>query len=245
MKRMNLKARFYLVPKTFCTILLEEGPDSALRFVSDYHTLRKILRKRLATIIDKFSIAHPGDAYQKYLDIDRWLYESMRRFYFLGLKKSKEKKAILDLGTGAGYFPFICNYYGHKAEAIDVPDNPMYNEIIRELGITRYTQYIRAFKDLEINKQYDLITAAMICFNNHKTSNVWHIKEWDYFLKSVSRRNLKPDGQFFLSFNSETEEEPVNKELLEYFVSNNGDLNNVEVFLKREAFLLKSSEAVA
>jgi SAM-dependent methyltransferase len=245
MKKMNLKARFYLVPKTFFTVLFNEGPDSAFRFRSDYRTIRKTLRKRLAGIVKKFSIDHPGEGYQKYLDIDRWLYESMRRFYFLGLNKTTEKKTILDLGTGAGYFPFICNYYGHRAEAIDVPDNPMYNEIVKELGIARFTQYIRAFKDLEVDKQYDLITAAMICFNNHKTPDVWHIKEWDYFLKSISRRNLKPNGQVFLSFNAETEEEPVNRELLEYFEMHDGDLINVEVFLKKEAFLTKSSEAVA
>ena len=161
----------------------------------------------------------------------------MKRYYFLGLNKTRGSKVILDLGTGAGYFTFICNYYGHRAEAIDVPDNPMYNEIIKELGITRHAQYIAAFKDLDVNRQYDLITAAMICFNNHKTPNVWHIKEWDYFLKSVSTRNLKPNGKLFLSFNSESEEVPIDKELLEYFVLNNGELNDLEVFFKRESFI--------
>jgi hypothetical protein len=235
---MNLKARVYLVPKTFFIILMEEGFKAAVQFVSDYRILRKTLRKRLSNIIKEFAIDHPGIGYQKYLDIDRWLYDSMRRYYFLDLNKGSRGKTILDLGTGAAYFPFVCNYYGHKAEAIDVPDNPMYNAIIKELGITRYSQFIRAFKDLEVNKQYDLITAAMICFNNHKTPGVWHIKEWDYFLKSVSLKNLKPNGKLFLSFNSESEDEPMNKELMEYFEMYNGELNNLEVFLTRENHLL-------
>jgi len=239
---MNLKARFYLVPKTFLTILFSEDFKSASRFVSDYRFLRKNIEKRLANIKEKFNIDNPGIAFQKYLDIDRWLYESMKRVYFLGLNKSNNKKSILDLGTGAGYFPFVCTYYGHRAEALDVPDNEMYNQIIRELGINRYTQSIKAYRELDVNNQYDLVTGFMICFNNHKTPNVWHIKEWDYFLKALSKKNLKPDGKIFLSFNPETEEEPVDKDLLNFFLLHHGDVKDTEVFFRREDFLTRSSE---
>jgi hypothetical protein len=241
---MNLKARLYLVPKTFFTLLVSGQFKSAFRFVSDYRILRKQLDNRLSKIITKYKIDNPGIAFQKYLDIDRWLYESLKRVYFLGLNNPDIKKSILDLGTGAGYFPFICNFYGHRAEALDVPDNDMYNQIIKELGITRYTQYIKEYQDLDVNKQYDLITGFMICFNNHKTPNVWHIKEWDYFLKSISRKNLKPNGNVFLSLNAETEEEPASRELLDYFASHHGVVNDLEVSLKADAFLSKSSEAV-
>ena len=236
---MNLKTRLYLVPKSFFSILFTRGFKSASRFVSDFRRLRKGIRARLANVIERYKIDNPGIAFQKYLDIDRWVYESQKRVYFLGLDNTNSKKCILDLGTGAGYFPYICNYYGHKAEALDVPDNDMYNQIVGELGINRYTQYIKAYKDLDVNNQYDLITGFMICFNNHKMPDVWHIKEWDYFLKSISNKNLKPNGKVFLSFNEESKEEPVKKDLLAYFVANHGELKNLEVSLKRDDFLSK------
>lgn len=239
---MNLKARLYLVPKTFFTILFTGHFKSALQFVLDYRILRRSIKKRLANIIEQHKVDDPGIAFQKFLDTDRWVYENMRRVYFLGLNKANNKMIILDVGTGAGYFPFICNYYGHRAEALDVPDNEMYNQIIRELGITRYTQTIKAYEDLDVNNQYDLITGFMICFNNHKTPDVWHIQEWDYFLKSVCKKNLRPGGNIFVSFNAENEEEPVSKELLDYFVLNNGELKNLDVYFKRNAFLTISSE---
>lgn len=242
---MNLKARFYLVPKTFFTILFGGEFKSAFQFVSDYRILRRSIHNKLANIIEQHKVDDPGIAFQKFLDIDRWVYESMRRVYFLGLNNSKRKMTILDVGTGTGYFPFICNYYGHRAEALDIPDNEMYNEITRELGITRFTQYIKPYKDLHVNNQYDLITAYMICFNNHKTPDVWHIKEWDYFLKSVCRKNLRPGGNLFFSLNEETEEEPVRKELLDYFVSNHAEIKNLDVHFKRNAFLTISSEVHA
>src|SRR5688572_16974200 len=154
---MNLKERLYFLPVTFLRVLKSHGIKDSVKFVSDYNLIRKEVKKKLAATAQKFKVDNPGVAYQKYLDADLWVYESMRRVYMLGLHKDENKKAILDLGTGAGYFPFICNYYGHRAEALDVPDNDMYNQVIKDLGIKRYGQYIHAFKDIEVDNKYDLI----------------------------------------------------------------------------------------
>lgn len=232
---MNLKARMYFLPKVFLQIFFREGPGHALKFLSNYRKIRTEIRNRLSGIMEEYRLKNPGIAYQKYLDLDYWVLECMRRFYRLGLHKESAGKKILDLGTGAGYFPFVCNYYGHRAEALDVPDNEMYNNTIRALGINRYQQYIRAFKDLDIIDRYDLITGFMICFNNHKTPQVWHIKEWDFFLKSIAEKNLNKGGNLFFSFNAESEEEPVSRELLGYFSNHQGVINGCEVLLTSQS----------
>ena len=217
---MNLKARMYFLPKVFLQIFFSEGPGHALKFLSNFRKIRTEIRSRLSGIMEEYRLKNPGIAYQKYLDLDYWVLECMRRFYRLGLHKESAGKKILDLGTGAGYFPFVCNYYGHRAEALDVPDNEMYNNTIRALGINRYQQYIRAF---------------MICFNNHKTPQVWHIKEWDFFLKTIAEKNLNKGGNLFFSFNAESEEEPVSRELLGYFSNHQAVINGCEVLLTSQS----------
>ena len=92
---------------------------------------------KLSSIKAKYEIANPGISYQKYMDIDYWLFENLRRAYVLGLHKMTGKIAILDIGTGPGYFPFICGFYGHDAEALDVPDNEMYNEIMKRKKVKK------------------------------------------------------------------------------------------------------------
>jgi hypothetical protein len=233
---MNPIQRTIFLPKTYIKLLLSHGVGNSFRFMSDFMKLRKDIKRRIAGIDEQFRIDNPGVAYQKYLDVDYWLYECLRRVYLLQLHKGPAKK-IIDLGTGAGYFPFVCRYYGHDAEALDVPDNEMYNRIIHELGIKRYGQYIYANKDLDVDKKYNLITAFMICFNNHKSPGLWHIKEWAYFLKSVSEKNLEPGGKIFLSFNAESDEEPVSKDLISYFKTKQAKVNGIEVSLDRDIIL--------
>ncbi len=187
---------------------------------------------KISSIKAKYKIANPGISYQKYVDIDYWLFENLRRAYVMGLHNKTKKSTILDIGTGPGYFPFICGFYGHDAEALDVPDNEMYNEMTGKLGIKRYDQRILPFRHLDIDRKYDLITAFMICFNNHQQPDLWHIREWDYFINSLFSRNLHPGGEVVLSFNAETPQEPISKELLSYFIGNGAKVDGSTIFLK-------------
>ena len=108
-------------------------------------------------------------AQEKYLNYKFWLKESLIRFYKLGLHRD-EKKTILDIGTGTGYFPFICNEFSHAGFCLDVPDNELYDQITDSLGLIKFKRYIKIFELLKLNtnERFDLVTAYMICFNNHK-----------------------------------------------------------------------------
>ena len=206
-----------------------------IRFLTDYLAIKRILISKISLIEPKYKDEHAGISSKKYLDINYWLYENMRRIVALGLHKKKRKKLrILDIGTGTGYFPFICKYYGHEAEALDIPDNEMYNEIIRALNIKRYERYIYPFQAIAIERRYDLITAYMICFNAHKRPNLWHIREWEYFINSLYNNNLNPGGEVFLSFNVETPDEPISRKLLDHFSANNARIKGNTVYIKSD-----------
>lgn len=246
---MNLKERFYEIPKTWLKVLTENGFTDSRRFWADYQVLKTMVKKKIQPVIEKNRVDNPGVAYQKYLNVDYWVFESLRRVYALGLHR-KSHLQILDVGTGAGYFPFICNYYGHYAEAVDVPDNEMYNQIIAALGLNRYAQYVRPYQPVALGTvQYDLVTGFMICFNNHKTPEVWNTGEWDYFLTDMAGKHMRPGAHFFLGLNAESEAEPVHPAVLDFFRRNGARINQCEISLPAAPFQAKEKigkqEAVA
>ena len=59
----------------------------------------------------------------------------------------------------------------------------MFREITRLLGVRRVVQQIEAFRPLpSFGQKFDVITAFMICFNNHKMPGLWGVPEWEFFL---------------------------------------------------------------
>jgi hypothetical protein len=48
---------------------------------------------------------------------------------------------------------------------------------------------IEPYKNLPLlSRRFDVITAHQICFNGHKTENLWGVDEWDFFLKRHRRK---------------------------------------------------------
>ena len=170
--------------------------------------------------------------YQKYLNLDYWVLENVRRAIILGLHES-EPKRILDISTGAGFFPYVCRYFGHSVEATDVSNNNMYNEIIEIFDITRMTLSIEKFKPLKIKHQYDMITSFMICFNSHKTPQMWLEGEWNYFFSDLLS-NLNDGGAIYLSFNEEEDNEQSQNDLLNLFKNYSSAVNKNDIFLNKK-----------
>ena len=142
----------------------------------------------------RYAVADPGADWPKYLDLDRWIQINIRRIRELELDLSRPKR-ILDLGCGAGYFLYIAQLLGHSGIGLDVDFVPMFSDVTRLLGVRRVIQRIRAFDPLpELGAKFDLVTAFMICFNNHKQANLWGVAEWEFFLDDLAR-HLTPRGR--------------------------------------------------
>ncbi|MFN2200000.1 MAG: class I SAM-dependent methyltransferase, partial [Caldilineaceae bacterium] len=117
--------------------------------------------------------------------------------YDLGLHRLSGKR-ILDLGTGCGYFPYVCNYFGHYACGIDVYV-PMYKEVVDALAIRWQECEIKAFEPLPApDEPYDLVTAMLIFFDRHNTPEAWGCPEWRFFMEDVASRQLSENGRLFV-----------------------------------------------
>jgi len=196
------------------------------------HTLR-VLRsnrfslgtKRVIDTIDpigfeqirrRYAVADPGADWPKYLDLERWIGVNIRRVRQLELDL-RRPKLILDLGCGAGYFLYIAQLLGHSGVGLDMDRLPMFREITRLLGVRRVVERIGAFRPLpDFEQKFDLITAFMVCFNNHKMPELWGISEWEFFLDDLAKR-LKPRGRVWLELNQEYDGTFYTPELKEFF----------------------------
>jgi SAM-dependent methyltransferase len=150
----------------------------------------------------RYAVADPGADWPKYLDLDRWIGVNIRRIRQLELDVARRKR-ILDLGCGAGYFLYIAQLLGHSGIGLDMDRLPMFREITRFLGVRRVVQQIQAFRPLpNFGQKFDVITAFMICFNNHKMPGLWGVPEWEFFLDDLAK-HLTPRGRVWLELNQE------------------------------------------
>jgi SAM-dependent methyltransferase len=208
-------------------LLSGQGLASARR-----HTLRSIRTKRFPLapervietidpvafeqIRQRYAVNNPTEDWRKYLDLNRWIAINIRRIRDIELDFAR-RKHILDLGCGAGYFLYIAQSLGHAGLGLDLDRVPMFAEITRLLGVRRVVQRIRAFHPLpDLGGKFDLITAFMICFNNHRQAHLWGVAAWNFFLDDIAK-HLAPRGRVWLELNRESDGTLYTPELKEFF----------------------------
>jgi SAM-dependent methyltransferase len=208
------------------------------------HTLRLLRtsrfplnKKRVIETIDpvafeeirkRYAVANPGADWPKYLDLDRWIGINIRRIRQVELDFARPKR-ILDLGCGAGYFLYIAQLLGHSGIGLDIDRLAMFREVTQLLGVHRVVQRIEAFRPLpDFGQKFDLITAFMICFNNHKMPDLWKVPEWEFFLDDLAKQ-LTPRGRLWLELNQEYDGTFYTPELKEFFQKRGARINEQKV----------------
>ncbi len=184
--------------------------------------------KKFREIYQRHTVEDPGDAWPKYLDLERWMEINLRRVRDLGLDLGG-KKRVLDIGCGTGYFLYICQYLGHDVLGLDLDEEPGFTEMVDLLGVKRKIWRIEAFELLpDLGPKFDVIAAHMICFNGHKSDKLWRIPEWEFFLDDLAR-HLEPRGQVCLELNREYDGSLHTPELKEYFESRGAEVHTQRV----------------
>jgi SAM-dependent methyltransferase len=198
----------------------------------------------LEQIRQRYAVADPGADWPKYLDLDRWIGVNIRRIRQLELDVARPKR-ILDLGCGAGYFLYIAQLLGHSGVGLDMDRLPMFREITHLLGVRRVVQQIQAFRPLpSFGQKFDVITAFMICFNNHKMPGLWGVPEWEFFLDDLAK-HLKSRGRVWLELNEEYDETFYTPQLKEFFQKRGAKIDEQKIIFNSSLHAPASTSSVA
>jgi SAM-dependent methyltransferase len=170
----------------------------------------------------------PGEEPPKYLELPVWIEANLKRIRDLELDVGRSRR-ILDIGSGNGYFVYICGLLGHDAIGMDIDEMPMFNEMIELLGVKRRVWRVQPFVPLpNLGGLFDVVTAHQICFNGHKSDQLWGVAEWDFFLNDLSR-HLSDRGRIWFEFNREFDGTCYSEELKEFFESRGAETNSNRV----------------
>ena len=230
-KLKQLISQFLLIIRTLSILESFQLYRSAI-------SIKKLITKRLENgeIFLQFDDAINEEKYL--IDMNYWVVENLFRFYELGLQDNSNVIDILDISTGMGYFPFIANVYGKSATSTDTK-NELYDKVTQALNVKKVDLRINGLQAISpsLNGQkFDYITSFMICFNGHKSPNLWGIQEWDYFLRDLSENLLTPDGTLALYFNLEADGNPFSSELNDYFLRLKGVISGNKLILSKPLF---------
>lgn len=147
-----------------------------------------------------------ADSRYKYLDVAFYTLQKLLLAYDLGLHEGPPRR-VLDIGTGAGHFPFVCRFFGHHAVGIDI-DNALYDGIATCLGIERTIVRVEPRMRLpDLGGRFDLVTACNVTFNDKRTRRgprlYWSLEEWQFFLDDVVAHHLRRPGTLFIALTKE------------------------------------------
>lgn len=137
----------------------------------------------------------------KYLDIENYLARNIANAQRLNLIGGP-KRRILDLGSGCGFFPFICRQYGHHVECVDMGGIDIFDDMMEVFGLSRLNRTIKPMQPIDLPwSDFDLVTGLMIKFDQISETSRFGPMEWAFFYQDCATNYLKPHGSIFLEFN--------------------------------------------
>ncbi len=184
--------------------------------------LRHIDQPALAALGRRHAAAmKPGENWIKYFEAPVWLKLNIRRAQDIGVDRARRPLRVLDLGSGAGYFLFVCKHLGHGGMGLDVPEPEFYGEVFDLFGLRRVvapvTKHVPLPEALLTGGKFDLVTAFSIAFNEQKTHTPWGPAEWGFLLDDLRDRFLLPGGRIYFDLNPGRDNAFMSPELREYF----------------------------
>lgn len=137
-----------------------------------------------------------------FVKADKHIKEKFAWIKFLKLDTSTPLD-ILDFGTGAGFFPFMCRELGHNCLGTDERGRDNYEPCYDHLKLDISPVLVPTLETLagKFDKKFDLIVSFRSFVGTRPA--VWGVEEWKYFLKDCSDNLLKNDNsRIFFSCNS-------------------------------------------
>ena len=202
-----------------------EHASRSLHPVSRASILASLDRAKFEKLREQFPYRPGSPRINRFENIAYWIDINVERAQDIWLDRAPPTR-ILDLGCGAGYFLFICRYFGHDALGFDTDDDPMFGAALALLNVPRVIGRIERQTPLpDLGQKFDLVAAHRICFHrlgrrDDGEFNEWTPADWEFFINDIRSRFLKPGGRLLLDFNPRSDGSSFfTSELRDYFRS--------------------------
>jgi len=174
--------------------------------VSSRRILATLDRTEFANLRERYPYRPDARKINAYEDAAYWIGINVERAQDLWLDRTPPLR-ILDLGCGAGYFLYVCRFFGHEGLGLDTDEDPLFGGITELLNIRRVVSRIHSRVPLpDLVEKFDLVTAHRVCFHRINRApggewNEWTPADWEFFINDIQTKFLKPNGRLLLDFN--------------------------------------------
>jgi SAM-dependent methyltransferase len=195
------------VQKLFSTEALESVYEHASRSthpVSSRLILATLDRAEVAKLREHYPVGPSFPKINRFANVPYWIKINVERAQDLWLDRTPPRR-ILDLGCGAGYFLYVCKYFGHEVVGLDLDDQPLFRDTLALLKVPRVISRIDPNVPLpDLKRKFDLVAAHRICFQRIEgavSGKEWAPEHWKFFIDDIRSRFLNPTGRLLLDFN--------------------------------------------
>lgn len=192
-------------------IFSREGRESLCEHVTRWThpvSARRILATLDPAAVAKLRERHPEGpnfpTINRFANVPYWIRINIERAQDIWLDCSPPL-SILDLGCGAGYFLYVCKFFGHEVFGLDLDDHQLFRDTLELFQVSRVVSRIDPNVPLpDLNQKFDLVAAHRICFQRiggARSGQEWTPEHWKFFIDDVRNRFLNPHGRLLLDFN--------------------------------------------
>lgn len=137
----------------------------------------------------------------KFLDLTAWLVAKFRTARDVGLA-GRAPAAVLDIGCGPGHFGLACRHLGHRVVGLDVPENPLYRDLLECFSLDMVLHRIRPGQPLpDALGRFDVVTAISANFYQKEDGSLFTVDEWSFFMRDLVTNHMNPGGQIYFKLN--------------------------------------------
>ncbi len=172
--------------------------------VNKQRILETLDRAQFEKLREQYPYRPGSPRINRFEDVVYWIEINIERAQDLWIDRAPPIR-IVDLGCGAGYFLYICKFFGHQVLGLDTDNEALFRATTALLDVARVIGRIERQTPLpDLGAKFDLVTAHRICF--HRIGRVrdgveWSPADWEFFINDIRTRFLNENGRLLLDFN--------------------------------------------